>query len=296
MTYGVLTLATANDYRKAIGLALSLRVSNPGVPVAVACSPRVRPLVAPYFDRVIDEKPGLRGFVHKVHLDQYSPFDDTFFFDSDVLVFRNLSPIVAAWHDRPYNACGRYDTQGVLGSGFDRVKVLRIIGRARLAVIDGAGHAYFRKPACSQVFELARKVSANYAQYTGGPVRYADEEVLSIVMTLLDIAPREYGDFFSRYLTAGPGTLDIDAAAGHCELVERADGRQYRPYMMHFAANEGPFTYARELRRLFRKFGLDTSGLLSGAVADYYETEIRWPVTSFVKRLLNARAARQPGA
>jgi hypothetical protein len=296
MTYGVLTLATANDYRKAIGLALSLRVSNPGVPVAVACSPRVRPLVAPYFDRVIDEKPGLRGFVHKVHLDQYSPFDDTFFFDSDVLVFRNLSPIVAAWHDRPYNACGRYDTQGVLGSGFDRVKVLRIIGRARLAVIDGAGHAYFRKPACSQVFELAREVSANYAQYTGGPVRYADEEVLSIVMTLLDIAPREYGDFFSRHLSAAPGTLDIDAAAGHCELVERADGRRYRPYMMHFAANEGPFTYARELRRLFRKFGLDTSGLLSGAIADYYETEIRWPVTSFVKRLLNGRAARQPGA
>ena len=94
MPFGILTLATPDDYRKAIGLALSLRVSNPGVPTAVACSPKLSTRLAPYFDRVIDEDPTLRGFVHKVHLDRYSPFDDTFFFDSDVLVFRDLKPKV----------------------------------------------------------------------------------------------------------------------------------------------------------------------------------------------------------
>ncbi|OYV43651.1 MAG: hypothetical protein B7X10_06355, partial [Burkholderiales bacterium 21-58-4] len=55
--FGVLTLATPNDHLKAIGLALSLRVSNPGVPTAVACSPAVGSLLEPYFDHVIAEDP-----------------------------------------------------------------------------------------------------------------------------------------------------------------------------------------------------------------------------------------------
>lgn len=80
MDFGALTLATPADYQKAIGLALSLRVSNPGVPVAVACSPKVRPLVAKYFDYTIDDDPTISGFMHKLHLDRYSPFKETFFF------------------------------------------------------------------------------------------------------------------------------------------------------------------------------------------------------------------------
>jgi len=78
--FGFLTLATKNDYLKAIGLALSIRVSNPGVPIAIACSNKVRPLVEPYFDYVIEEQAGLRGFIHKVYLDIYSPFQNTVFF------------------------------------------------------------------------------------------------------------------------------------------------------------------------------------------------------------------------
>lgn len=286
MSFGVLTLAAPSDYRKAIGLALSLRVSNPGTPVAVACSPGLRPRLAPHFDHVIDEAPGLRGFVHKVHLDRYSPFDDTFFFDADVLVFRDLLPKVEEWNDQPYNVCGTYLSEGVTGQGFDRRKVREKLGRDRLVVIDGAGHAYFRKPGCLKVFDLAREVTDRYADYTGGPIRYADEEAMSIVMTLLDIRPRAYGDFFSRYLSALPGTLDIDASAGRCELIERSSGARLRPCMMHFAANEAPFTYARELRRLFRKFGADRSGLLAAAVADFYESGIRWPAKRLAKKLL----------
>src|SRR6476660_5868394 len=102
MSLGVLTLATMDDYLKAIGLALSLRVSNPDLPVAVACSSSVRPYVAPYFDLCVEEEPGLKGFVHKIHLDKYSPFDETFFFDSDVLVFRSLKGVLNHWNTQYY--------------------------------------------------------------------------------------------------------------------------------------------------------------------------------------------------
>ena len=77
MSFGILTLATPSDYLKAIGLALSLKVSNPGVPLAVACHPRIKPLLAPHFDFVIDEQPDIRGFAHKVYLDYYTPFEKT---------------------------------------------------------------------------------------------------------------------------------------------------------------------------------------------------------------------------
>jgi hypothetical protein len=71
--FGVLTLATDNDYLKAIGLALSLRVTNPAVPLAIACNASVAEKAGRFFDHVIPEQAGLRGFVHKVYLDRYSP-------------------------------------------------------------------------------------------------------------------------------------------------------------------------------------------------------------------------------
>ena len=111
-SFGILTLASPSDYLKAIGLSLSLRASNPGVPTAVACSLKLKPLLTPYFDYVIEERPGLRGFVHKVYLDEYTPFDTTFFLDSDILCFRPLKPYVEVWNNPIYSACGRYHTGG----------------------------------------------------------------------------------------------------------------------------------------------------------------------------------------
>jgi hypothetical protein len=285
MSFGVLTLATLGDYRKAIGLALSLRVSNPGVPVAVACSPKVRPLVAPFFDQVIDEDPSLRGFVHKVHLDRYSPFDDTFFFDSDVLVFRDLQPKVEEWGDQPYNACGSYVDGGISPFGLDRQMARKKLGKERLVMIDGAGHAYFRRPGSAAVFEEARALTRDYAAFAGA-IRYADEDVMNIVLTKLGLRPRDQWGFFSRHLSAAAGTLKLDAAAGVCEMIEKSTGKPLQPYMMHFAMNEAPFPYAYQLRRLFKKFGADTSGLFRGAAADYWQNEIEWPARQAAKRAL----------
>ena len=158
--FGILTMATPNDVLKAIGLALSLRVSNPGVPLAVACAPKLRPLVEPHFNHVIDEQAGLKGFVHKVHLDRYSPFDETLFLDSDVLVFKPVQPYIEQWGPQDYTACGRYMSDGQSAFGMDRAIVVRKLGKPKVVVIDSAGHAYFRKPGCVRGCELARHITA----------------------------------------------------------------------------------------------------------------------------------------
>lgn len=283
--FGVLTLATPNDYLKAIGLALSVRASNPGVPIAVACPPRARPLLEPYFDHVIDELPGLRGFVHKVHLDHYSPFEETMFFDSDVLVFKPLQPYVDVWRQHPYTATGRMMSTGKSAFGMDRADMLRQLGKKELVVIDGAGHAFFRKPACTAIFDAARDVTARHKEIMGD-IRYADEDVLDYVMTQFDIPPMPKPDFFSRYVSGKPGTIRIDASRAMCEFVFRDTGEPMRPCMMHFAANEAPLVYHWQLRNLFRASRVPTDGLLRSALHDFFELYIKTPLHRWKKRLL----------
>lgn len=292
MTFGILTLATPGDYRKAIGLALSARVCNPGVPLAVACSPKLRPILAPFFDYVVDENPSLKGFEHKVHLDRYSPFENTFFFDSDVLLFRDLKDIVHKWQGQSYTACGIYMEDGFGTFGLDRRKVLEKINKKKLIEIGGAGHAYFRKPECYAVFDLAREITTHYKDYAGD-IAYADEDVMNIAMTILGLvpAPRHEisdsgSDFLSRYMSATPGTIQMDATIGKCSYISRHSSRRTDPYMMHFAANEAPFPYAFQLRRLYKKFGVNQKGLLKEAFKDYYVMNMWWPLKKFIKNLL----------
>lgn len=286
--FGILTLATPNDYLKAIGLALSVRVSNPGVPIAVACSARVRPLVEAYFDHVVQEEAGLRGFVHKVYLDRYSPFDETMFFDSDVLVFKSVLPYVEQWREHAYTACGKYQSTGKSTFGMDRAAMLQKIGKSRLAVIDGAGHAYFRKPDCLAVFDDAREITAHHKEFMGG-IPYADEDVMDVVMTKFDIPPMPFSDFFSRRISALPRTLKMNATRGACEFVFRDTGQVMHPCMMHFAANEAPFIYHYQLAKLFRQARVPSRGLWRSALHDFYELSIRLRLHSIKKRLLRTR-------
>ena len=285
MTFGILTLATPGDYKKAIALALSARVSNPDVPLAVAAAAQLRPLLAPHFDHFIEENRALKGFEHKVHIDRYSPFEDTFFFDSDVLLFQDLTPIAQAWQHQAYTACGNYQADGFSTFGLDRKKVLQKIGKPALAVIDGAGHCYFRKPGSTAFFDLARDITAQHKEYCGN-IKYADEDVIDVVMTLMDLQPAPRKGFFSRYMSAQRGTMRMKATQGLCSFVETGTTEVISPYMMHFAANEAPFTYARQMHALFQKYGVDTSGLYRNACHEFYNSEIKLRARRFVRKLL----------
>jgi hypothetical protein len=221
-------------------------------------------------------------FLHKVHLDRYSPFDETFFFDADVLVFRPLHELVESWSSQPYTACGTYVSSGTSAFGLNRDKVLRKIGRSELVCIDGAGHAYFKKPNCSTLFELARDIARDYENYAGR-IRFADEDAMDIAMTILELEPMPPGDFWSRYCTGESGSVKMDASQGVCTLRDAVSGQLVRPHMMHFAANEAPLVYYGQLRRLFAKFGVPTTGLAAMTAKDFYLREIRWPVGRYVK-------------
>ena len=285
-SFGFLTMATPSDYLKAIGLAISLKVSNPGVPIAVACSKKLHPLLQPYFDYLVEEKAGLRGFVHKVYLDEYSPFEDTVFFDSDVLVFKEVKPYVYSWGDAAYCACGIYFKDGLSAFGLNRAEILKKINKSQMVEIGGAGHAFFRKPGCKQIFDMAREITANYKEIAGN-IAYADEDVLNIVMTKLDIAPAPHYDFFARYLSAKSWTMQMDASNATCSFIYRDTGKPYHPCMVHFAANEAPFAYSWQLHKLFKKFNVPTTGLLKMCLSDAYELYIKLRISFYLRKFKN---------
>jgi hypothetical protein len=283
-SFGILTLATPNDYPKAIGLALSARVSNPGIPLAVACSAAVAAKLEPYFDYIVIEKPGLRGFVHKVYLDVYTPFETTFFFDSDVLLFRSLLPYLEQWNAESYSVVGRFVEGGVSAFGLDIDRVIERLGVDRMVSIDGAGHVLFRKPSSEKVFERAREITSRYSEYAGA-AKYADEDVMAIVLTELKVTPMEPGEFFSVFASPIPGTLRMDSRIGLCEYLEKRDRSPAKPCMMHFVANGSPLRYGLELCRLFRAFGVSWRSLVPMILKDFYVIKIRWPLGEFLKRL-----------
>ena len=160
--------------------------------------------------------------------------------------------------------------------------VLKKIGKPQLVVVDGAGHAFFRQPHCTTVFDLAREITREHKNYAGD-IPYADEDVINIAMTMLDLQPAPFTDFFARYMSAMPGTMEMDATKSLCRFVAVQNGQPFEPCMVHFAANEASVAYTCQLFALFRKFGVPTRGLLLIGAADFYEREIKMPLSNLLK-------------
>jgi len=112
-------------------------------------------------------------------------------------------------------------------------------------------------------------------------------------MTKLGLKPVDGGDFFSRYLSAKPGTMRMDASNAVCHFADSMTGERVDPCMMHFAANEAAIPYTKQLFKLFRKFDVPTSGLFSLGLSDFYEREIKLPLSSH-KRAFLQRFRKSP--
>jgi len=284
--FGVITMATDNDYLKAVGLALSIRKHNPDVEIAIACYKHISDKIGHHFDYVIEQRHDLKGFEHKVHLDEYSPFEKTFFFDADILFFRNLQPIYEQWKGRAYTARGGYKVTGGSTFGLDYKTVLKKIKKEKIITIGGAGHAYFEKPYCQEVFNLARKITSDYTSYAN-PCKYADEDVMGIAMTILDLPPMDNNDFQARLIHAIPGSIKMDVTKGFCEFNKNGVGKPVTPYMIHFVMREFPFLYRKNLSKIYKENSihkeLDLWGL---AFRDWYwgfKTILRGKVKALFK-------------
>lgn len=162
--------------------------------------------------------------------------------------------------------------------------IVNRLGVERMVGIDGAGHALFRKPDCRKVFDRAREITANYPEFAGN-ARYADEDVLNIVMTEQGLTPVHDDPFFSRYMSGVKGSMVMDARKGVCGFIDTKTRQWTEPCMMHFAADEAPIPYTLQLWKLLGHFGVSRQGLLKLGFDDFCNSRVR-PVLRDLKRRL----------
>jgi hypothetical protein len=280
---GVLTLAIPKDFKKAIALALTLRERTPELPIAVVCPSSLVSQLEFFFDEVIVERPDLKGFEHKLYLDEYSPYDKTFFFDSDVLIIKDILPTMKLWSGSAYAVRGNLATSGISSFGLNREFALKKIHKKHFSVIDGAGHAYFEKPACYEVFDKAREILCTYEQYQAD--KFADEDAMGIAMTMLDIEPKQNNGFLGSPWCAVDRSFHIDTDNGICSYKDLIFGN-VEPRVVHFPRFIYPFIYAREMAKTYRRHNEKISGIYPQALKEVLITELYWPLLSFRRKVL----------
>jgi len=242
------------DWHKAIGLSLSLRRRCPGLPIAAVASPALQERLKPYFDFVVNERPDVRGFAHKLYLEEYSPFTKTLFVDADMLVMRDLRLLMEQWSGCGFTARGRLLDGGVSNFNLDRRAILDRLGKDRFSCVDGAGHYYFERPACYAVFSRAREILSDYGRWAPG-ARVADEDLIGIVMTERDIPPFACKKQVVGFIKAIRGRpIEFDVLKGRCSYTDLA-GDHVEPFLLHFPANMSPITYHGMLQVLSRTGG-----------------------------------------
>ncbi|MDC7221514.1 MAG: hypothetical protein PQJ59_16390 [Spirochaetales bacterium] len=290
--FGVLTLATKRDYIKAVAMACSMREVSPGIPICIVCTQQIADIVGQYFDYVVIERKGIKGFAHKILLDEYSPFNKTFFIDADMLVYKDIRKMIDDWGEKRYAAGGSIIFEGKSSFGLDRNYVLNKISKEKFSDISGAGHAYFEKPHCTEVFELGRKIMANYTDYAN-PCRFADEDVIGIAMSILDIAPVDSSGYIGMPNHAINNSFRSNILEQKCSYVDELFG-ETEPTAVHFAAMQQPLVYAREQQRLLNKNHIKIKGLWKKAFLELYTTKVLWPLAAFRRKLkgidLNSKA------
>ena len=252
---GILTLAFgATQYLEmAKALARSLQLHDPSVARAIVTDSS-DPALTSLFTHIIPHRRDFGGNLRqKVHLDLYTPFDETMFIDSDSLVIRKLDSMWSAFAGKDFGACGRNYLRR--GQRDDYLHDLdRTLDELRLDAIPkfNGGVYYFRKtPGAAQFFSTARSIlerapSLGFVSFRNdGP---NDETVFSVSMALHDIELTDMGagGMFTPINAASRPVINV--LHGSCSFIK--DGMERHPDIMHFASATHTAMYLRECRKL----------------------------------------------
>jgi hypothetical protein len=253
--FGFLTMAFgAQRYMdQALALAKSFRRHMPNERLCLVTD---RETADPVFDDVVTMDPfGVPGTILKTRLYDYSPYDETFFIDSDSIVCRNFSEHVEkmrAWDITP--VCNSYLKRG------DRDLWLRDVGAALDKVGGDAfpkfnGGVYFfrRSDFASELFERTRQMMLRADELgiidfdSAGP---GDETVMGLAFAEMKVGPL-YDDNFGLMRTPlnSVGRIVADPFSGKSEIFK--NGRRMSPAIVHFCgAYASHVTYLRAQRAL----------------------------------------------
>ncbi|MGZ4058284.1 MAG: hypothetical protein ACXVPU_04615 [Bacteroidia bacterium] len=252
MEKGILTIAQGKKQyiELAKNLAISLNINNPGLKKALVTDsddPELKQL----YDIIIpaDNSIGI-GFLQKLYIRDYTPFDETLFIDVDCLCVRSIDFLWEPFSKRDVSVIGKKVFEGEL-FGFPLEDIKKHLGLNYVISFNGGVYYFKKNETAKMVFDKSKEIVKNYDAYNIVKVRgeIADEPLLSLAMSIYNQGPIEdHGQ--GMYTPVGQsGQFKMDVLRGYCEFIK--NGNLVSPAIMHFGfGHTHAFHYRRERRKL----------------------------------------------
>lgn len=287
-TRGVLTLAYGHrrfiQQAKYLGMSLQLHAPNlPRTLVTDSSDPQLRSL----FTEIIPHRPEFgSGVRQKLYLDQYSPYDETLFIDSDCLALGNLDAFWIAFVGQSFGVPGfRYLRKGSTDPFIDVDFVLDHLGLSALPKFNGGSYYFTRSPEASAFFETARKVMDDWRELRLAPFRRNgpnDESVYSVAMAMHNMSLTYMGSGGMWTPCGYRGKLSLDGIRGTCSFEKEGEIRT--PEIIHFPGEYiYSFPYVRECARIGKQLGQSSESL--AGLARSYALSVLWQCSRRSARL-----------
>jgi len=233
----------------AVTLAMSLRMTNPHLPLAVITD-REQSVLNDFYDFVILHRDDCGdGFVEKMYVNKYTPFRRTLYIDSDMLVIKDIKLFWDDLDGTPFTCLARK----VMTEGYwygDVAEHCKVFGLEEFTTLN-AGLMYFEKSdSCDRLLEDSLAMVPDYDRLGLKRNRdlIADEPLLAIVMDRMGLPLYEDGQKFM----ASPmdcSWFKVESLQGACSF--ETDGVLYSPAIVHFSAGYWDyFHYKRERAKI----------------------------------------------
>jgi hypothetical protein len=252
---GIITLAFGRTQyiEQAKALARSLILHDPTVMRAIITDSK-DPELGDLFTYRIDLRPEYgSGLRQKMHLDRYSPFDQTLFLDCNSLVVRNLDAFWQAFHTASFGVCASDlptpNATGVL----DLAPSLHSFRFSNLPRFNSALYYFKPSPEAKAFFTTARSLLSRAIELDLAP---SDQTLYSIAMAIHGLTVTAIDPLGIDTLLDSTG-LTLDVPKGLCTFLQL--GRRSTPAILHLAHFDESLFYLRECSRLeHRARGIST--------------------------------------
>ncbi len=248
-------------------LAKSLQLHNDKIPRAIVTDSKDSEL-SKLYHLCLPVKPELgNGFRQKLYIDQYSPFEETLYIDSDCIVVNNIKFIWDFFSKVSFGVVGYQKREGkAFADILDVSDMISILGLSSLPVFNGGIYYYKNNAKAAQVFSEARRIEKDYESLGIGKFResIADEPVFAIALALCGIeAVQDPQGLTMRTPLNMTGSLQIDVLKGYCQFIK--EGQLVQPAIAHFCGSfaEGFYYHREKLKLDLLQFNLACVGRLS---------------------------------
>lgn len=261
---GVLLLAYGHKsyIREARNVAATLMLHAPTIPRALVTDAPSEELHIS-FDEIVPYRPELGSvFEQKLHLDKYSPFEETLFLDVDCLVVRDLSWVFEFFAGSGVGYTAELRTTGQW-YGADIADLLANTGLTWLPRHNG-GFLYFDRSSESKRFwDAARRYFMRLPELGIRSFRgeaYPDEPAVALGTAECGILPTEDYGRTMRHTAGKRGRIRLDVLDGFC-LFQKY-GKWVSPSVIHFGRKGTRSLYRREaLKARLRVYSGTPTGL-----------------------------------